>query len=157
MKILLSKDYLDKFAIREVVKSVHKKFDEYNYKVYLPKNYFGKTTTRVKEVVISPSFTINDSVLNTTIKREELLKEIKAFNSKIKYLKSTLTDDEKIIFKFGIEQRLTIDELADALAKSTKTTKKIRKSCYIKVALYFNLLNTSKVTYRSKRANIQAE
>lgn len=152
MRVLLAKEYVDKFYLKEISKRIYKKFDEYNYKVFLAKNYYGKTTSTIKEVAISNSFSISNPTQQTTIKREELLNEIKKFSIKIKNFKSTLTEDEKAVFKYGIEQRLTDNEIADAIAKSLKTTRQIKRSCYVKVALHFNLIKKDdKAVYKCKK------
>lgn len=153
MRVLLAKEYLDQFNLRDISKSIYRKFDEYNYKIYLSKTFTGKTTSKIDEVSISRQKGMSNPTLNSIIKREQLLKNIKEFSNKIKYLKSTLTDDERLVFKYGIEQRLTDDELSDELAKSLKTTRYIKKSCYVKVALHFDLIkNKPKQCYNSQRA-----
>ena len=59
MRALLAKEYVDKFYLKEISRRIYKKFDEYNYKVFLAKNYYGKTTSTIKEVVISNSYSIS--------------------------------------------------------------------------------------------------
>ena len=141
MRVLLAKEYVDKFYLKELSKRIYKKWDEYNYKVFLAKNYFGKATSTIKEVVISDTHSVSNPTQSVLIKREELLNEIKKFNIKVKNFKATLTDDEKSIFKYGI-----------AIAKSLKTTRQIKRSCYVKVALHFNLIQKDdKAVYKCKK------
>ena len=152
MRVLLAKEYVNKFYLKELSKRIYKKWDEYNYKVFLAKNYFGKATSTIKEVAISDTHSVSNPTQSVLIKREELLNEIKKFNIKVKNFKATLTDDEKSIFKYGIEQRLTDEEMADAIAKSLKTTRQIKRSCYVKVALHFNLIQKDdKAVYKRKK------
>ena len=41
MKLLLTKEYLDQFDLKQVSRAVMKLFEDYNYKIYVSKHYKG--------------------------------------------------------------------------------------------------------------------
>lgn len=139
MKALISKKYLDNFDMKKLSKAVFDLFDDYNFICGL-----------VKENMIESShysdnsknkFNSSNEELKSVVKRESYVRYLKEFDRKIENLKSTFTDDELKVFQYSIEDRETDKELCDRIHKTYKTYSVIKKSCYVKVALKFNLLS----------------
>ena len=142
MRVLLTKEYIDYFDLKQISKDILKLFDDYNYKVSVAQLYIdcgqhGELSYRGESLSKYRKFS---SVEQAVIKREKLMKYIDDFNVKIKNLKLTLTDDELEIFHYAVEERETDKELCDRICKSYKTYYQIKKSCFVKIALRFNLV-----------------
>ncbi len=151
MRALLAKKYIDDFNFKQISKDVFELFDEYNYKKELAQQYlYGSLSHELKEIQVSGQNGKSDPTYKAAIKREKLLNYVSDFDTKIKYLKLSLTDDELKIFHYGIEERETDKELMDRVSKSYKTYLIIKKSCYIKVALRFSLVkNMEKTVFKA--------
>lgn len=142
MGVLLTKTYVDAFDMKQLTKAIFKLFDDYNYKVNLAEHYLDVSLNHNFSDV--PTFSTgrrSDPTGNSAEKREKLLKYIKEFEAKVKYIKTVLTDDELKIYHYCIEERETDKEVCDRLVKSYKTYYQIKKSCYVKIALRFGLVN----------------
>lgn len=143
MRVLLTKEYINQFDLKQLTKAIFKLFDDYNYKVNLAQYYL--TSSLDHELYDRPESFQNgrksDPVTEATIKREKLLSYIKEFENKLKYLKLSLTDDELKILIYSVGERETDKEVSDRLARSYKTFYVIKKSCYVKIALRFGLVN----------------
>ena len=50
-----------------------------------------------------------------------------------------MTNDEKIIYEYSIEKKETDSVVQSIIKKYGKTYYHIKKSCYLKIYLYFNL------------------
>ncbi len=141
MRALLAKKYIDDFDMKQISKDVFELFDEYNYKKELAQQYlYGSLSHEIKDMPETHQHGNSDPVYKAAIKREKLLNYVSNFDTKIKYLKLSLTDDELKIFHYGIEERETDKEVMDRICKSYKTYLVIKKSCYIKIALRFSLV-----------------
>lgn len=64
---------------------------------------------------------------------------VDSMNKKLKALRLRLTDDEKIIFNYSILSKHTDEELAEQLCLDKTSIYNRKKSCFIKVAQYFNI------------------
>ncbi|MCI9234191.1 MAG: hypothetical protein HFH08_06365 [Bacilli bacterium] len=140
MKILLSKECLSKYELKEIIKNVHQLFDEYNSKKILVKFYREEVLSAHINKEFVHNKKVSNPVLTATLKREPLIIEIQNFNTKLRTLKANFTEEEKKIFKYCIEERKTECELCDLLHSSVKTVRWIKKSCYVKTALRFGLI-----------------
>lgn len=139
MKVLLSKECLSKYELKEIIKRVHQLFENYNSKK-MCFNFLCEETLsshRSKETVMKQG--LSNPVMEATIRREKLMSELDSFKTKLRTLKATFTAEEKLIFKYCIEERKTECELCDLLNRSSKTIRWIKKSCYVKIALQFGL------------------
>lgn len=152
MRALLAKKYIKNFNMRQINDKVIDLFDEYNAKKQLADQYLDeafKKGLKGEEGACSVRRHSNPTVKSAE-DRAELLKYIDNFDTKVKFLKSNLTNDELIIFRYGIGERETDSELMDRICKSYKTYLIIKKSCYIKVALRFNLVkNAEKIIFKT--------
>lgn len=137
MKALLSKDYLIDFDMKLLQKEIYDLFDNFNFVCELvdqnciekkEKNYYSFKNRK-----------LTNSEAYKLIKIDEYKKYIDIFNKKLEYLKSTFTQDELIIFKYGIEEREPDKVICDRICKTYKTYYLIKKSCFVKIALRFNL------------------
>ncbi len=140
MKLLLPKENLQKYNLRDIVREVYQLFNDYNAKKLMMKAYSEKTLSRTIHLErMKPHH--SDPVFAATLKRERLKAEVEQFNKKLKNLKLTMTEEEKKVFKWCVEDRKTEYELCDLLHKSSKTVHLIKKSCYVKIALHFGLVD----------------
>ncbi len=148
MKALISKKYLNYFDMRLLTKEVHDLFDEYNFiNELLNNNMIEKNQSPIHLTISSTSN--SSSELNKLLKIEKYEKYIKYFESNLNYLKSNMTDDELLIYKYCIEEREIDRIVSDRICKSGKTYYKIKKSCYAKIAMKFNLATiTSNESFR---------
>ena len=148
MIALLAKKYIKNFNMKQINKEVTDLFDKYNLKKQLADQYLDEAFKRElkgEEGACSIRRHSNPTA-KSAASREKLLEYIDNFDTKIKFLKSNLTDDELIIFHYGIEEKETDTEIMDRVCKSYKTYLIIKKSCYIKVALRFNLVKNAENT-----------
>lgn len=81
----------------------------------------------------------NDSTANKAMKILECKEYVNKMNKQFKALRYKLTNDEKIIFNYSILSRHTDEELAERLALDKSSIYQRKKSCFIKVAQYFNI------------------
>ncbi len=139
MKVLLSKECLSKYELKDIIRNVHHLFDEYNSKKLLVKFYKDDALSAHTNKEIYVNGRVSNPVLTATLKREPLIFEIQSFNTKLRTLKANFTEEEKLIFKYCIEEHKTECELCDLLHSSVKTVRWIKKSCYVKIALRFGL------------------
>ena len=141
MKLLLTKEYLDRFDLKQVSRAVMKLFEDYNYKIYVSKHYKVNRSYFKGESSISLKNYRSNSVLEEVINREQILEYINSFKYKIRTLKYSFTEEENTVFKYSVQEKMPDKELCDELAKSYKKVKLIKKSCYVKIALEFGLVN----------------
>ena len=81
----------------------------------------------------------SDQTSQKAIKILECKEYIDSMNKQFKRLRLRLTDDEKIIFNYSILSKHTDEELADRLSLDKTSIYHRKKSCFIKVAQYFNI------------------
>ena len=139
MKALISKKYLDSFDMKELSKAVFELFDDYNFICSLVKAHMIENSNNINNS--KNKFNSSSEELKSVLKRESYVKYLNEFDRKIEDLKSSFTDDELKVFQYSIEDRETDKELCDRILKTYKTYFAIKKSCYVKVALKFNLLS----------------
>lgn len=139
MKVLLSKECLSKYELKEIIKRVHQLFEDYNSKKMWLNFICEKTLSSHKNEEVFLKQNISNPVMEATIRREQLMTELDSFNTKLKLLKTTFTREEKLIFKYCVEERKQEYELCTLLHRSVKTVRWIKKSCYIKIAIQFGL------------------
>lgn len=138
MKALLSQKYLLDFDMKILIREVNELFDNYNFICELvDRNEIIDNKNSLKEF---NSNNFANSIQNKTIEKiESYISYIQKFNRKLEHLKTTLTEDELTIFKYSIEERESDKIICDRICKTYKTYYNIKKSCFVKVALKFNL------------------
>lgn len=139
MKALISRKYLDNFDMKELSKAVFELFDDYNFICSLVKEHMIESSNYISDS--KNKLNNSNEELKSVLKRESYMNYIKEFERKIENLKTTFTDDELKVFQYSIEDRETDKELCNRILKTYKTYFVIKKSCYVKVALKFNLLS----------------
>ena len=149
VKAQLSNKYLKDFNMKKCVNIVNDFFDEYNFinamiesNIFLLKNDNPEIKIR--------NYT-NSSELAIITKKEELLSYMESINKKINELKESLTDEELQIFEYSIKLRMFDSEIQDIMLKSNNTYYMIKKSCYIKVILKFNLISSLNELLENKK------
>lgn len=147
MRALLAKKYINDFDLKQISKDVFELFDDYNYKKELAQQYLYESMNHeLNDIPSSHQRGKSNPTSQIAIKREKLLNYLDEFDTKLKYLKLSLTDDELKILNYGIGERETDKELMDRICKSYKTYLLIKKSCYVKIALRFNLVKSMEKT-----------
>lgn len=139
MKALISRKYLDSYDMRQLTRAVHELFDDYNFIRSLIKERLIERP--INSNPVKNHYNNYNEELKAITKRETYINYLKEFDKKMEYLKSTLTEDELKILEYCIENRESDKEVCDRVAKSYKSYFIIKKSCYVKIALKFNLLS----------------
>lgn len=143
MRVLLRKIYLDEYNLKPIVKAVHNLFDDYNYKKLISKRYYDDTLRHLLSYKPEDSRYENktDSTLMAVQNKEKVDKYLDGFERKLEKLLETFTDDETRIFKYCVLARAQDQEVRDRICKTDKTYYLIKKSCYVKLALGFDLVD----------------
>ena len=143
MKLLLRKMYLDEYDLKPIVKAVHNLFDDYNYKKIISKGYYDESLKH--EISYRPEDLRNrrnsDFTSKSIEKKEKVDKYLKEFDKKLEYLLETFTEDELKIYKYCVLGRIQDKEMRDRICKTDKTYYPIKKSCYVKIAIGFDLVD----------------
>ena len=141
MKVLINEELTESFNSKVLYSKVLRLFTEYNMrqfairsKMYSP--YEDSTTINEQTLTrISSNGELKNIILN-----DENLNYILEFENKIEFIKSQLTPDEEIIYKYSIEEGELDKVIMDRLCKSGHKYYEIKKSCYLKIALSFGLV-----------------
>lgn len=143
MKVELKKKYLDEYDLKVIAKAVYNLFDDYNYKKAIAQEYLDSIYQRKSnnEPVYSKHRKKIDSTYEIVKKRERVVKYLDEFDRKLDYLLSTLTADELKIYTYSVLAREQDKQVRDRTCKTDKTYYPIKKSCYVKLALRFGLVD----------------
>lgn len=143
MKVELKKKYLDEYDLKVIAKAVYNLFDDYNYKKAIAQEYLDSIYQRKSnnEPVYSKHRKKIDSTYEIVKKRERVVKYLDEFDRKLDYLLSTLTADELKIYTYSVLAREQDKQVRDRICKTDKTYYPIKKSCYVKLALRFGLVD----------------
>lgn len=143
MKVEFKKMYLDQYNLTKITKAVHNLFDDYNYKKavaqeYLDSIYQHRLKDKPEDLKNKNN---NDTTYSTVEKRDKVVKYINEFERKLEHLLSTLSPDEMIIYNYSIICREQDKQIRDRICKTDTTYYPIKKSCYVKIALRFGLVD----------------
>ncbi len=142
MKALLKKQYLDEYNLRQITKSVFNLFDDYNYKKAVAQDYIDSQYSHPMSDHLDDTRNKRgqkDAVYDVVVRRSKVVKYIESFDMKIKSLKNDFTTEELIIFEHSIIERESDKVIMDRLAMTDKTYYIVKKSCFVKIALRYNL------------------
>lgn len=143
MKALLKEPYLDEYRLRPLVRAVHNLFDDYNYKRLLSNNIYDEQLKR--PLKFRPEDLSYHRKSDPTAKAIEVKDDVEEFISlferKLSRLLEEFTDDEMIIYREVILNRMPDNIIRDRICKTDKTYYPIKKSCYLKIALAFELVD----------------
>ena len=141
MKVLINEELTESFNSKVLYSKVLRLFTEYNMrqfairsKIYSP----YKENTNINEHELSKIS--NNEAYKDIIENDENLNYILEFENRIEFIKSQLTPDEEIIYKYSIEEGELDKVIMDRLCKSGHKYYEIKKSCYLKIALSFGLI-----------------
>ena len=73
--------------------------------------------------------------------KEDVEIYLNQFDKKLEHVKERFTDEELTIFKYSVLARASDKEMRDRICKTDKTYYPIKKSCYVKLALSFDLID----------------
>lgn len=143
MQVEFKKKYLDEYNLKPLVKAVYNLFDDYNYKKaisqeYLDSIYQHRITEKVEDLKYRRKI---DKTFNVVEKREKVVNYLEEFDRKLEHLLATLTDDELKIYKYSILAREQDKVIRERICKTDKTYYLIKKSCYVKFALRYALVD----------------
>ncbi len=112
------------------------------YRIYLSKVNMIKdryTSSLGNDNMGIYSSTISDPTANKVEQMEKYNNYIDLMNKHLEIVKKNMTADEKIILKKSILDNFNDEDLSEALNISRSHIYQRKKSCYIKVARYFDL------------------
>jgi len=145
MKVELRKRYLDEYDLKVIAKAVYNLFDDYNYKKAIAQEYldsiYQRKSNNEPATACSKYRKKIDSTYEIVKKREKVVKYLNEFDRKLDYLLSTLTADELKIYTYSVLAREQDKQVRDRICKTDKTYYPIKKSCYVKLALRFGLVD----------------
>lgn len=143
MKVEFKKKYLDEYNLNKITKAVHNLFDDYNYKKAIAQDYLDSIYEhRLKD---KPEYRKNkkkyDSTSTTAEKRTKVVNYLDEFDRKLDFLLTTFTPDEMKIYNYSVLNREQDKQVRDRICKTDTTYYLIKKSCYVKIALRFALVD----------------
>lgn len=136
---LLDKNFIEEFDYEKTKLAVLDYFKNYrNYKIKV--SLYDST---ISSPLSNDNLGIYSSFVNdpTSRKAERFLYErtyIENMEKTFYKLKLRLTDDEKIIFNMAILSKHTDQDIAEALSLEVSSIYCRKKSCFIKVAIFYN-------------------
>ena len=123
MRVEFKKKYLDEYNLKTIVRAVYNLFDDYYYKEAVAQEYLesmGKNRFS-DDKEYSKNQRKVDSTYKTVEKREKVVNYLKEFDRKL------AREQDKVV--------------RDRICKTDKTYYLIKKSCYVKFALRFSLVD----------------
>ena len=143
MQVEFKKKYLDEYDLKAIVKAVYNLFDDYNYKKaiaqeYLDSIYQHRLTDKLEYSKYHKKI---DSTYNTVEKRDKVVNYLNEFDRKLEFLLSTFTAEEMKIYNHSVIGREQDKQIRDRICKTDRTYYPIKKSCYVKIALRFGLVD----------------
>ena len=141
MAYVYSKELTKVFDMKKISFEVRKFFNNYHLLCDCLKDYnIDNLTSKIKDVPISSKGGKTDSVWKAVKEITDIKEQLNNINKKIAYLKrKELTDSERLVFKYSIMNGELDEIVQDKVGLSYKTYQQTKKSCYIKVAIKFNL------------------
>lgn len=136
----LDNDIIDKYDYEKVVVSVNKKFTKYRWlktKKSLVLNKYKSPL--VEEKIGDIPKTNSDTTGNKALKLIQIDEYLEQFDNELSQLKEKLTVEEKIVLQNSIIDKTTDEILSIKLSISRAKVYPYKKSCYVKVAMFFNL------------------
>lgn len=122
---------------KEKVRNYFAKYRNYMSKINMIESRYSCSLSEDNFGIFSSM--INDPVLNKIEQMDKYHRYIDQINMHLKNVMENMTCDEKIILKNSILDNLTDEELSDILSIARQHIYNRKKSCYIKVAQYFDL------------------
>lgn len=138
---LVDENVIETFNAKELYKQVLHLFDEYYaYKVCLED---AVTNTYNKKIFHEEqrSYYKSDPTYQRMLRYERAVTYIEHFEKELLYLKKHFTKEETNIFNTSILNRIPDKEIMIDINKKGHTYYKLKKSCYLKIALRFNLIH----------------
>lgn len=145
MRALVTSKTVEPFNTKKLYNDVLDKFDEYNSKQIAIKHIAKESLSRNVEFGDKVFQQVkSDPTVKATIKSDKLLDFVNDVDSKIDFLKTQFTEDESIIFRYSIQERELDKIIKLRIGKDGRAYDRVKKSCYIKVALCFGLVKLKK-------------
>ena len=141
MKVLLEERLLNQYNTRQLFTDVLRLFDEFNTKQFFAQEYlykFSKDTTDLNSFISQNSK--SDPTWKSLVIKDKFVKYVIDFERKMEFIKTQLTEDEFIIYKYSLEEREMDKVIRNRINKSEHKYYQIKKSCYLKIALLFRLV-----------------
>ena len=139
ISIALTEELMKPYDMRTISEMIKILFTTFNNIIFLVERYdlqllnHNSKTDKVQESNVSDRTFSSVSALD--INRNF----IRNFRKRLRIVKNKMTNDEKIIYEYSIEKKETDSVVQSIIKKYGKTYYHIKKSCYLKLYLYFNL------------------
>ena len=134
LRLVKSRNYVE---TKRNVDEIMYKFEEYRFKYH---NILPPTITKNYEVRYeSNSDMVGDKVGNFVQRKVDLEIEIKEFYDKLAESLKMLNSKELLYFKQSYLNKLTEEAIAELLNISRESLKRIKESCIIKIAMFYNI------------------
>ena len=134
LRLVKSRNYVE---TKRNVDEIMYKFEEYRFKYHniLP----PMITTNYEVRYESNSDMVGDKVGNFVQRKVDLEIEIKEFYDKLAESLKMLNSKELLYFKQSYLNKLTEEAIAELLNISRESLKRIKESCIIKIAMFYNI------------------
>ena len=134
MRLVKSRNYV---ACRKNVDEIMYKFEEYRFKCH----YIEPPRITPSYEIRMESFSNNysDKVGNYVAKKIDLEDEVTKFYEELSKALQTLCREELIYFKNTYYNRLKEESICDLLNMSRDSLRRIKESCIIKIAMYYDI------------------
>jgi len=138
---LYDKEVLKGYDYQKTKKNVLEYFSKYrNYSLQLKNLTDSYKSTLNEDTMGIYNAKVSDPTYNQMLKILDYKNYIDSINKKLKTLRFKLTSDEKLILKYSILLNVKDEELAEKLCLDKSNIYQRKKSCYIKVAIFFHLV-----------------
>lgn len=137
---LYDKEVIKEYDYQKTKENVLEFFSKYRFYSIQLKNLTDSLKSSLNNDTIGVyNSKVSDPTYNQTVKMLEYKSYIDCINKNLKSLRFKLTSDEKIILKYSILSSITDEKLAEKLCLDKSNIYHRKKSCYIKVAVFFHL------------------
>lgn len=137
---VLSKTEMAKYSTRLVTKKVNDLIEAYNDVLLAIDDFDIKLSFGERdETSFISSNKISDITGSAVTTKESLKSLVNIFEKRMEYVKKLFTEDEKLIFEYSIEKQRPDLYVQNIVKKYDKTFYSLKKSCYLKIYIYFKL------------------
>jgi len=137
---LMDKKEIELYDVKATIENVKNHFVRYrNYKDKLDLIMDRSSSSLSNDNMGIFSSGVSDPTSSKVEQRERYRNYVDEMDKHIKIIMKKLTEDEKAIFKLSILNGNTDEDVADYISMLPQNIYQRKKSCYIKVACYFNI------------------
>lgn len=131
---------IELYDVKETIENVKNFFVKYrNYKDKLDLIMERSSSSLSNDNMGIFSSQVSDPTSSKVEQRERYKNYVDEMDKHIKVINKKLTEDERAILRLSILRGYSDEFVADYISMSTQNIYQRKKSCYIKVACYFNI------------------